>query len=307
MIKQFKYKNITWLDLSAPTADDIAEITQQFGIHPVAASELLQPSQRPKVDLYDNFIYLVLHFPSPDRLTKTENSNKEDFEIDFVIGKDFLITTAYEQLEPMQEFGKIFESNTIMSDKKEIHAGYLLFFILKHLYRSQETSLESINHSLKKAENKIFSGNEKEMVRVLANINKNLLDGRRTLKAHQQVLSSLESSGQEFFGPKFSYYLRAIIGEYNKVWYMLENSREFFSELKQTNDSLLQIKTSESTKIFTMLAFITFPLTLIATIFSIEANNTPFVSWRGGFWIIVLVMIALGSLMMGFYKYKKWL
>ena len=308
MQKQFKYKNITWIDLTNPSAAEIAEVTGKFNIHPVAAAELSSPSLRSKVDLYDDFIYLVLHFPNHRNSLTTDTNGHDAVEVDFIVGKNFLVTTSYEEIEPMQEFGKIFEANSVLTkNKKDTHAGFLLYHLLKHLYQSLEHNLDLINSHLKKAEAEIFSGNEKGMVKVLSTINKKLLDFRGTLKSHREVLVSLENSGKEFFGDKFQYYLRASGSEYKKAWYALENSREFFNELKQTNESLLQIKTAEATKTFSMLAFVTFPLSLIAAVLGLRAPGTPLVDSAFGFWIIAGLMLALIMGMMAFFKHKKWL
>lgn len=307
MLKQIKYKNITWIDLCSPTPEDLAEISQKFSLHPVTVAELASPSYRSKIDLYDQFVYFVLHFPN-FRQSSEDSQKTSLIEVDFLVGKNFLITTSYEELETLQEFGKVLEANTVMDkNKKDTHAGYLLYYVLKHLYQTFEKNLEGINHQLHKAETDIFNDHEREMVQVLSVLNKKLLDYHRLLKPHQEVLSSLEVAGQEIFGAKFAFYLQDTTNEYRKTLYALENCREFFAELKQTNESLLQIKTAESTKIFSMLAFITFPLTLLATIMSLEAPGTPFVHQSFGFWIILGLMLALAILMMGFYKYKKWL
>lgn len=308
MIKQFKYNNITWIDLSSPTPDEIASVAKDYNIHPVAASELGDPSQRAKVDLYDEFIYLVLHFPNHRNSLEFEPNDRETQEMDFIIGKNFLVTTSYETMETMEEFGKIIETNAALSkSRKEIHAGFLFYHIVKNLYRSLERNLEFINYNLKKAEAKIFSGNEKEMVLVLATINKRLLDFRGTLKAHSGVLASLEAAGKSFFNEKFQFHLKSIISEYKKVWNNLESSRELFNELRQTNESLLQIKTNEVTKNFTMLAFITFPLTLLVTIFTLRADGTPLVDLEYGFWYISALIVALILLILAYYKHKRWM
>lgn len=309
MIKQFKYNNITWVDLNSPTSEEIGAISKEFGIHPVAAGELQDASLKSKVDVYDDFIYLVLRLPNHANSLNSEIFDGHDAtEIDFIIGKDFLVTTTYEQVDSMQEFGKILEaSNLLTKSKKEVHAGYLFYHIIKHLYRSLEKNLEFINQNLKKAETKIFTGNEKEMVMVLATINKKLLDFRGTLKSHQGVLTSLETAGKDFFGEKFYFHLQAITSEFGKVWYALENSREFFNELRQTNESLLQIKTNEVTKTFTMLAFITFPLTLIITILSLRTDGTPLVDLQYGFWYISSLVVALILFILAYFKHKRWL
>ncbi len=309
MIKQFKYNNITWVDLTSPTAEEIGAISKEFNIHPVAAGELRDVSRRSKVDIYDEFIYLVLHLPNhTNSLDVDTNDGHDAIEIDFIVGKDFLVTTSYENIDSMQEFGKMLEaSNLLAKSKKETHAGYLFYYIIKHLYQSLEKNLEFITSNLKKAETKIFNGNEKEMVMVLARINKKLLDFRGTLKSHQGVLTSLETAGKDFFGEKFNFHLQAISSEFGKVWYALENSREFFNELRQTNESLLQIKTNESTKTFTMLAFITFPLTLLVTIFGLRADGTPLIDLPYGFWYISGLVVALVFFILAYYKHKRWM
>src|SRR5680860_343072 len=295
MIKQFKYKNVTWVDLTSPTQEEVENISKEFKIHPVAAGELRDISQRSKIDIYDDFIYLILYLPNHTNNTKIENTNDHnDVEIDFIIGKDFLVTTTYKEIDSMQEFGKILETNNLLEkDKKKTQAGYLFYYIIKHLYQSLERNLQLINHNLKKAENQIFTGQEKEMVVVLSSINKKLLDFRGTLKSHQGVLATLEASGQDFFGDKFNSYILSIKNEFNKVWYALENSREYFNELRQTNESLLQIKTNEATKTFTMLAFITFPLSLLVAVFGLRTDGTPLIDIKYGFWYLSGIIIAL--------------
>jgi len=308
MQKQFKYKDITWIDLESPSSEEVAEVAKRFNIHPLAAGELSARSLRPKVDLYDDYIYLVLHFPNHSDSERVKNEEKDTVEVDFVVGKDWLVTTSYEELEPMQEFGKIFEANGVLADgKKTLHAGHLMYDIIKHLYQSLEHNLESINYSLKKAETKVFAGNEREMVKVLARINKNLLDFRSTLKTHREVLRSLETGGKDFFGESFVYYLRAIIGEFEKAWDELENSRDFFNELKQTNESMLSIKTNETMKALTLAAALFVPVSVIATIFGMNMISVPFKTRPEGFFLVIGIMMLATVVTYGYFRHKRWL
>ncbi len=309
MIKQWKHKNVTWIDLVAPTREEIEPLIKDYKLHPLAAEELLGPSQRSKVDVYDDFIYLILHFPHYHyQRDKQETSRREVNEVDFIIGKDFVITTSYETIEPMQEFGQIFQANLILDkNKKDLHAGYIFYYIIRHLYQSLEITLDNINLNLRRAERNVFAGRERQMVMVLSDLHRELLDFRWALKSHKETLASLEIAGSEFFGTKFSYYLRAINGEYEKIWNLLENNRELFYDLRNTNDSQLSIKTNAAIKGLTMLAFVTFPLTLIATLFSMGARATPIIGGANDFWLIVGLMAGLLCLMLLFFRIKKWL
>jgi Mg2+ and Co2+ transporter CorA len=71
MISRYNYKELLWIDIEAPTHEEIRSIMEEFDIHPIVADELLSPSLRPKVDHYENLIYLILHFPA---IRHTHNS-----------------------------------------------------------------------------------------------------------------------------------------------------------------------------------------------------------------------------------------
>ncbi|MDP3726382.1 MAG: CorA family divalent cation transporter, partial [bacterium] len=77
--------DITWIDVESPTKEEIRGITEEYAIHPLIAEELCSPTLRPKVDVYSNFIYLILHFPT---ISHSHDGNTE-YEIDFIIGKKF--------------------------------------------------------------------------------------------------------------------------------------------------------------------------------------------------------------------------
>lgn len=312
MLRKLKYKNITWIDLTNPTQEEVLGLAEQYGIHSLVANELTTPSHRSKVDTYDEHMFLVLHFPHcqicQQPLSERPDGHSTEQELDFIIGKDFLITTHYEPIAPVDEFAQIFEANlSFHTQKEKPHAGILFFAIVRQLYHGLEENMQMINYQLKRAENNIFAGQEKEMVSVLSMINRDLLDFRWALKSHQEILNSLENASLELFGDKFAYYLRALEGKFDKIWHMLESNHETFEDLRQTNDSLLTIKTNEVMKIIAILAFVTFPLTLLTSIFGMNTEYLPIVGLPYDFWIIVAIMLIGVSIMFWFFRRKKWL
>ncbi|MDO8183768.1 MAG: magnesium transporter CorA family protein [bacterium] len=311
MIKKFNHQGITWIDVYAPTKNEVTDLAEEFKLHPLVASELLTPSLRSKVDVYENFIYLILHFPTCEICYGHDQSQPEvqdTQEIDFVIGEKFLLTTHYSPEPVLEEFSQILDFQTGgYRAKGKVHAGHLLFTILRRFYQSLEEGLLYINQSLKKTEANIFAGQEKEMVKVLSNLNRSLLDFRWALKNHNDVLSSFEAAGRDFFGENFTYYLRAIIGEYEKIWNILESNRETFNDLRSTNESLLSIKTNETMKTLTAVAFITLPLTLLGQIFGMSLISIPLGKDPNGFWIVLVIMAALAGIMFALAKHQRWL
>jgi len=229
-------------------------------------------------------------------------------EIDFIIGKDFLITTHYEVIDPLHEFSKVFETNSLLDKSDiEIHAGYLFFYVAKELYRSLSRELDSINRELEDIEEKIFAGGEDKMVKVLSRVTRDLLNVRQAIYPHKDTLNSFEVTGTTFFGNDFKYHLRSIVGEYYKISNVLEGHKETVQELRITNDSLLTTKTNNIIKILTIMAFITFPLSLIASIFGMNTQHMPLIGEQNDFWIIIIFMLGATAMMFIYFKYKKWI
>ncbi len=315
MIKQLKYQNITWLSLIAPTKDEVAKLGQDYTIHPLVSEELLHPSIRAKVDVYDDYIYLILHFPV-DKVCDPNYSDDlhhdDTYEVDFILGKDFIITAHYENIPQLEEFSKILEASAgLIGGKKDknIHAGHLFYYIVRQLYQSLETGLDNINTSLKNAEQKIFAGREAEMVKSLSSLNRCLLDFKWALKFHREVLESLAIAAREFYGEKFDYYIQSIIGEYEKISNLVDSNRENFSELRSTNESLLSIKTNDTMKALTVLTAIFLPITLIGTIFGMSGTdlNMPIIKSPNGFFFAVVLMAITAIIMTLIAKAKKWI
>lgn len=304
MISRYTHKKIKWINLESPTPEEVRSVMEEFNIHQLVANELLSPSARPKVDFYDKFIYLILHFP----YFVHGHGKRPEQEVDFIIGKDFLITAHYETIDTIHEFSKVFEVNSII-DKSHVgkHAGFLSFYLIRELYRSLSHELESINHLMSKVEKNIFEGQEKRMVHEISKLSRNLLGFKQSMNLHKDTLVSFEAAGRQFFGDDFLYYLKALSGEYYKVANMLDGSTDILAVLKETNDSLLSTKTNETMKILTVMAFLTLPLSLITQIFGMSYPNLPIISQPGGFWIIIIGMMSIAVLLFAYFKYKKWI
>jgi magnesium transporter len=258
---------------------------------------------RPKVDLYQRFIYLILHFP---RLRRDREVSEQ--EIDFVIGKKFIITARYGASETMHYVSKIFDTQaTLKNGNFGAHAGFIFFFLIEKLYESLIHELSSVRESLNVIEEKIYCGEERAMVISLSRVSRDLLYFKRSLYMHREVLESLEAAGKKFFGDKFVFHLHALVGSYHRVANMVESEAAFLTELRETNNALLSTKQNEIMKTFTILAFVALPSTTLLLLFQIETVSRPIVGLPFDFWILLGMV---GGMAWGFYqwfKHKKWL
>jgi len=303
MRTRYEHNGLVWIDMESPSRDEAQDIVDQFGVSPLVAEELLLPSTKPRAEFFPGYVYLVLHFPA---LRHSHRSREQ--EVDFIIGKQFLITTRYDTIDPLHKLSKIFEVNNLL-DKSNIgeHGGFLFFAVLKKLYKSVEHEVEFIRHDIAIIEEHIFAGHEVRMVTAISRVARDLLNLRQVIEPHREVLREFEARGPAFFGEDFSPYLRALSDEYYRVHNHIMRETESLHELRETNNALLTTKQNETMKIFTILAFTTFPLTLVAAIFSMDSKYTPIVGSPYDFWIIIGLMALMTCCMFWYFKHKKWL
>ena len=303
MLNRHTHGKIVWIDLESPTQDEVRSLIEEFSIDAFVAEELLFPSVKPRCESHDRYIYVILHFPA----LRHSHKGREQ-EVDFVIGRDFIITSRYDTIDPLHKFAKVFEVNSVL-DKSNIgdHAGFVFYYMLRKMYKSVEHELSYVHDALMGIERQIFKGVEREMVMSLSHSGHDLLLLRQAIEPHRDVLHSLEFEMARFFGDEFRPYLRGLSNGYFRVHNHIMRHTETLHELRETNNSLLTTKQNEVMKTFTILAFVTLPLSLIATLFGMNTVYTPLTQRPDGFWIILLGMGVAALLMYLYFRNKKWL
>ncbi len=300
MLTRHNQRHLTWIDLVSPSPAEVRSLMSEFDIDPSTAQELLTPSFRSKVERKGDSIYLILHFPL------AQSTQSQEQEIDFVIGKHFLITARYNSIDPLHSFATAFDANTVLGRATAVHGGHLFVAMLQTLYSTLVDHSDYIAERLTTIEEKIFRGDERRMVAEISHIGRAIHDFRRALLPHREMLLSLEPVAGRVFGTEFGYHVQSILGTYGRVERDIEGVRESLIELRETNNSLLSTKQNEIVKNLTVVAFVFLPLSFIASLFQMNTSN-PIVGMRGDFWIVLggMVLIALSCFI--YFKYKKWL
>ncbi|MBX4209518.1 hypothetical protein KW799_02415 [Candidatus Parcubacteria bacterium] len=304
MVNTYTYKKVTWVDLENPTRDEVRSLMQAYDIHPLAAEELVLPTVRSKVDKYDDFIYLILHFPA------WKHSHKETTqEIDFIIGKNFIVTARYDTIDPLHKFSKMFEVNSVLDRNSLVgeHAGYMFYYMIRELYRSLVDELESMDDALADIEQKTFMGREREMVFELSNASREILSFKHATALHKDMLASFASAARHFFGAGYDHYMESIQSECLRVEKTIQGLSESLSELRETNDSLLEAKQNKIMLTFTSVTIISSFLNIMASWFLIESPDNPVKHMPHEFWYAGLLMLVVAVVLAAFMKVRKWL
>lgn len=301
MISRINHKNITWVDIFNPSDEEIAEISSEFILDGAVRIDIATPTLRSTLMEYIDYIYMVMHFP------QLEKGISFNTEIDFIIGKHYIITIHYDELNIINKREKIIDAALDNKPVSEYHTGHIFLEILGTLYRESNSALDPLDDKLMTIEKSIYSGHERRMVAYISDTIHHLIDFDHALRLHDKILLHLIDWGGEYYDRKFKdsvYTLRYIYSELVDRVNML---REDADELRSTNDSLLQHKTSDVMKTLTMMSFVIFPLSLIAGLFGMNATHIPIIGSDYDFEIIISLMFSVTIVLFAFFKWKRWI
>jgi magnesium transporter len=246
---------------------------------------------------------MVLHFPALRHSHKTREQ-----EMDFIIGQNYIITTHYDLIDPLHKFAKLFDAQAILTAPHDVeHAGLIAITLIKKLYKAIEHEVESIRRDLTNIEEHIFSHEHIEMVSAISRTSRDLLNLRHTIEPHRDVLQSLETVLPETLGTDLQKAFKLVTNEYYRVHNHIMREIESLRELRETNNSLLTTKQNETMRVFTILAFITFPLGLVLQILGIRSDDNPFTHLPHDFWWTVGILSLISFCMLLYFKKKHWL
>lgn len=296
---------MTWVDMESPTRKELAEIVGEFGIDERVEEEIVTPTPYPLVVSSPRYQYLILHFPTSD-----PRGGAKSQEIDFIVGKDFLITARYEVIDSIHNLHKVFEAEELLGlPEKLANPEGLLERVLRHLYAALGEETEQIARMLERIETEIFSGRERQNVVNISRVSRVLLRFDTTLTRHEDSLITFLKalSDPEFFGTDFVQHARHILAERNHVVSLVSSYRAAANELRDTNDSLLNATENEIIKRLTVITFAAFPLTIITGVFGMSSRMLPLIDEPYFFPLVISVMIfAVGSLLL-YFRHKKWI
>ncbi len=305
MIETYSYNGTTWVRLISPTAEQLAEVRDTYAIEPEAFKDLASPTPRQKIETYEHSIYAVFHIPA----YKHSHSKSHLQEIDFVIGKNFIITVQYDTIDALQKLSKEAEMKSLIGkENADITPDMIFVEVLHALYGSVSDEISYLEDQLRVIEDNIFGGLEKEMVSVLSKTGRDILDLKRTLASQKRLFESLILIASKAKNKALLHRVESLYhNSYMRIYEQIKHDFSLAKELRETNNSLLFTKQNEVMKLFTILAFVTFPLSLVTGLFGMNTTILPIVGLPHDFWIIFGFMVVATIFFFGYFKYKKWL
>jgi magnesium transporter len=302
-IDELSASGLTWVHVETPTALELGELAERFGFHELDVEDVLSKRQRPKVDEYPGYLFVVLHFPVYDKRIQRLNAA----ELDVFLGPDFLITLPNVELLPVSRlFTRCDNDEELRAELFSKGSGYLLYHVLDDLFDYCFPILDKIGHKLDSVEDDIEEGRFEEVVRDLLKVKQEIISYRKIIKPERTTLRLLERYTQRFLPEDLEVYFDDIVDASERVWDLLDNYKEVVDGLESTNESAIQHRQNDVLRILTIFSVTMLPLTLIAGLFGMNVAF-PGEGSHEAFWVIVGVMIAALIGMAAFFRWKKWL
>lgn len=303
MITRFEDGSLLWIDILRPTAEEVRELMEELSIPPSLVSDLTIQVPKSSAVTDGSVLKLTLDFPI---VRRTDINHPH--EVKFLVSKQYLVTVHYEEMEAIDKFKKQFELvATLHRASKRANGAHIFLALMTELYRTTSSKLDYIEAQLNDIEARILDGDEKKLVFEISRYSKKLICFKQTLKAHERVFAVAEPYAEAIFKQHFTKELQELQNEYTEQVRHTAALFESLNELRETNMALLTTKQNEIMKILTIMAFITFPLTLLTSMFGMNTETTPIVGKENDFWVIVGIMTAATISFFTFFKYKNWI
>jgi magnesium transporter len=294
---------LRWINIERPRRPDQTWLEQRFDFHHLDYEDVLSRNQRPKVDEYDGYLFIVLHFPRYDKTVKRLNAA----ELDLFVGPDFLITLPNEPLQPVEYlFERCRSSEETREQLFSKGPGYLLYKIVDACVDASFPMLRKMGNKLERLEDDIFEGRSAQVVRDISNVKQEIINFRKIVRPQRAAFRDLERTKQRYMADDLDIYFDDINDASERVWDLLENYKEVVEALESTNESVLSHRVNDVLRVLTSFSVIILPLTLLASVFGMNVK-VPGQGQIEAFWIIVGSMIVMLVGMLGYFRYRKFL
>jgi magnesium transporter len=303
MIETIKYGTLKWSHIVRPDETDLQFLKDNYHFHPLDLEDCRSTiNLRPKIDVYDDYYFLVLHFPSFD-VTETFVDTKE---IKIFWGKNYLITIGKSHWLIKEIFQQ--EKNRALSgNRMEVGSSdSLLYRILEKVLNDTQTLVGKLDRDVDSCGRALFSKNAEKTIEKISVTRKNVILLNTMFKPQLVLFNKLQSGAIPGFAENMEDYWGNILDYYQKIWDTVEDQGELIRGYSTTFDSLQVNKTNEVMKILTLVSSILLPLTFIASLYGMNIK-LPIQEEPLSFAIIAGIMLAIAVGMLLYFRLRKWM
>lgn len=305
MEKVLKIGDITWFHISNPTVKELEEIKNKYDLHEIVEDDISETNTQDKIDIYDESIFLVLHFPKYNNKTKKYFSN----EFNIILWKNFIISiTGYETNHIDKIRKEYFDDLKDWNDKFKISTYYLLYVMIDVMYDKVLLALNKFKKDLHDIESGVFQWTKlnQSLIEQLLIKRRNGIVLKHMMLPQQDILDELNKLTIEKYSGELDVYFEDLQYKHDKIMNNINVENENTETLSDTYNSLMSIKTNAMISVLTIVTAIVGIMTFLTGLYGMNVL-LPWQDISYMFFVMILMMFLIWIAMLLFFKKKWWL
>lgn len=281
-----------WVDFESPTEEESLLLKNHFNFHPLAIEDCLHLLQRPKLDYYEGYDFFVLHDINQNTLAPEE--------IDIFLGTNFIVSFHF-----LQSLEMDLVRQKLHSDKMNLEKGskFVFYQIMDKIVDEYFPSLYRIEDSLNELE---AQDADENLIEEVYTIRSQLLKLRRTIFPMRELLYRILNSERVIIPKEDRVYFMDIYDHLLKLSEMIESNREMTADIRDSYISINSNRMNAIMKTLTVMTSVFIPLTFIASIYGMNFEYMPELSYRWSYFVVLAIMFVVGSSMIIWLWRKGW-
>jgi magnesium transporter len=295
---------VTWINMDGIHQ---VEILEQLGhcleVHSLVLEDILNTEQRPKLEDFDDYVFIVVKMIAYD--DQTSEMEMEIEQISLIVGPNFVLSF---QEKPGDVFDPI--RGRIRNNKGRIRrmgSDYLAYALLDAVVDNYFVVLEQVGERVEFLEEELITNPTPEILHTIHNLKQDMILLRKSVWPLREVVGGLEREEIPLIGESIAVYLRDVYDHTIQVIDMVETFRDMISGMLDIYLSSVSNRMNEVMKVLTIIATMFIPLTFIAGLYGMNFRYMPELEWQWGYPMVWLVMLIIGVLMVLYFRRKRWL
>ncbi|MDP6100268.1 MAG: magnesium transporter CorA family protein [Dehalococcoidia bacterium] len=295
-------EGVTWINFEKTTSKQLGYLAQTYPFHPLDLEDCLSRRQLPKIDEYQDYLFILLHFPVFNKRAKVTQSS----QVSIFLGRNYLVTVHQGDLKPLvNTFNACRQNEESRQDYLSRDSGYLLYRIMDILVDYTFPILNKVMGNLEDLEDKVFD-QKVDAVLDVALLRRDIAAQRRIIWGLRGVVSLLETRVQAFTQEDLSVYFGDVLDHVNRAWSTLEECKDTIEIYKDTDYLLTQDSIQRVMALLTIAITVMVPFSIVSGIYGM---NVPLPAGGGPFTfsMLLLLMLLISGGMLVYFRRQRWM
>jgi len=302
-MRSLTHAGITWHDDPTPSEKELAELQKKYGFHELDVEDCFSAHERPKVEEYDDYLFLVFHIPY---MTKQGRVAKE--EVNIFLGQDYIVTLHEGRIPILDGLWRKLQTSDEMKEEYLQHGtGFFLYELMRHFFEDVFPLVDTVTKQIRRMEDELFENEEEvDLLRDIMTTKRNIISMRAILLPQRTLIATLEHKNKKFVPEELALYFDDILDAIERQWALLDTAKEMIDALQDTHESWLSHRTNAIVQLLTIFSVTMLPLTFFTGLYGMNVT-LPMQGQPLAFLGILGLMGLLLIAMIVYFWHRHWL